>query len=312
MNFMDYDDSQLPNSNHVDKVGSLNAYGMSNPKHIDIENVNEVTVQDYGFTKEEIEKFIYGIHVIDPETGQEMPDSYWDTFISQGISLAEQQLGIDIFPRLIGRERHDFNANEFASNNYIMTEERPIIQVQDIQMMFNNQTLMTYPSSMWKVSHLTGEIQTYPSSILNGAGYRTNLASPTPLGTRGIPLWGQSTNAINNYDPQVHIITYVAGLLPAADQYRVRPWEMPISLRSLVAKYALKEVIEIWGELILKPGQASTHLSVDGISQSIDTTLSAMYTGGTARIDLIDRAISELLEGLRGYFGGKEMHIQPI
>ena len=55
--------------------------------------------------------------------------------------------------------------------------------------------------------------------------------------------------------------------------------------------------------LIIGAGIANKSLDVDGISETIGTTQSAMYGGASAQIIQIDSDIEELLKGLQSYFG---------
>lgn len=55
--------------------------------------------------------------------------------------------------------------------------------------------------------------------------------------------------------------------------------------------------------MIIGAGIANKTLDVDGITESIGTTQSAMYGGASAQIIQIDADIKELLDALRSYFG---------
>ena len=55
--------------------------------------------------------------------------------------------------------------------------------------------------------------------------------------------------------------------------------------------------------MIIGAGIASKTLEVDGISETIGTTQSAMYGGASAQILQINEDIKELLDGLRAYYG---------
>ena len=117
------------------------------------------------------------------------------------------------------------------------------------------------------------------------------------------PLWGLPGIASTDVVPQALQYTYVAGMLPPTRRGITRDWEVPLDLVQLIAKYVLRELLEIWGDLIIGAGIAGESLSVDGISESTTTTQSAMYTGGAARIKLIDDTIASLEQGLRNRYG---------
>lgn len=306
MGIVDYDDNNInaQQFSGLEVTGEKQPYNDNNPKHIDIDQIEKLTLADYRLTPADVNEYMYGIRVIDPETGQVMPDSYWTHFIAKSVSKAEMALGISIFPQMRAKERTDFDSSSFVHNNFIQTDYRPIIQVQSIGMTFNNQRIINYPSPMWKIYHLAGQLETFPANLLYGGGGAVDTSlSAYQLGLLGFPYVGNAMSNGYNHTPQINEVTYVSGLLPPIHPLAPKAWEMPEALRALIAKYALKEVLEIWGELILKPGQAATSISVDGMSQHIDTTLSAENTGATARIMLINKEIDELLAGLKGYFG---------
>ncbi len=58
-------------------------------------------------------------------------------------------------------------------------------------------------------------------------------------------------------------------------------------------------------DLIIGAGIANQSVSVDGVSQSIGTTQSAMFGGASARIEAYNKDLKEvLLPALRMRFGG--------
>lgn len=284
---------------------NASTYDINNPKRIDLDKIDDVTPADIGLTPYMIKKYMFGLKIVDPDTKQELDDSVYEHLIDTKIPYAEQQLGIAILPRIIANERHDYYANDFMHYNYIQTYERPILQVNSVEMMYNNQRLEKFPTSWLKVYTRTGEIEINPavivgdSSVLNGGEAYMN-------GTQAIssaPLWGLPGIASTDVVPQALQYTYVAGMLPPTRRGVTRDWEVPLDLVQLIAKYVLRELLEIWGDLIIGAGIAGESLSVDGISESTTTTQSAMYTGGAARIKLIDDTIASLEQGLRNRYG---------
>lgn len=305
----DIDDNSLGSNNNI--IGNSKPYAINNPKHIDLASIDKLTLKDYGLTPDDIKDYTFGVRIIDPDTGEEMDDAHWEHFIGQAVSKAEHALGITIFPRPVVREMHDYIENEYDHNNFIQTQKRPIVQVQQIELMFNNQSIVKYPSSMWKVYHLAGQLQVYPSTIFGGSGALASAINPYAVGINNNPLYtamGLGMNS-NGDIPQFCGVSYIAGMLPPAKKNMERDWEMPEDLRALISKYVLKDAIEVWGETILKPGIASTSVNADGLGEHIDAVMSAENTGATARNKLIDKEISELLDGLQNYYGSSDLII---
>lgn len=280
-------------------------YDINNPKRIDLAKIDDVTPADIGLTPYMIKKYMFGLKIVDPDTKQELDDSVYEHLIDTKIPYAEQQLGIAILPRIIANERHDYYANDFMHYNYIQTYERPILQVNSVEMMYNNQRLEKFPTSWLKVYTRTGEIEVNPAVIVGDSNVLTG-GDAYMNGTQAIssaPLWGLPGIASTDVVPQALQYTYVAGMLPPTRRGITRDWEVPLDLVQLIAKYVLRELLEIWGDLIIGAGIAGESLSVDGISESTTTTQSAMYTGGAARIRLIDDTIASLEQGLRNRYG---------
>ena len=279
-------------------------YGSGNVKHINLEDLATVSVTDYDLTPEAIKAYLFGLDVIDPNTNAALPESFYQRMIQTKLALAEQKLDIAIFPRLVEHEKHDMYEADTNSYNNIKLFKHPVIQVEDLQMAFGMTAMMAYPSDWWRVYNLFGSIQAYPVTsymLGNGINVTTNavaLASMFPYGYG----YGVAMAPGANSAPQVFDATYVAGMLPAVNGNYNRDWEMPASLQELILKYCLIEILEQWGKLIIGAGIAEKEISVDGISQKIVTTQSAMYTGSTADIDLIRQDISNLEDGLKAKY----------
>lgn len=282
-----------------------NIYQPNNPKRIDLNKVEDVTPNDYGLTPALLKTYMFGLNIIDPETKQKFSDTKMQYFIDEAVSNAEEKLGICILPRIIPDERHDYDGNEFKSMNFIQTYEHPILQLEDVSLMYNNTKLVTFPVEWWKIYPREGQIKAFPSiyNAAGGQGMVSNAIAQSVVGISGMNMLSIPGLYGGQDVPQVSSVTYVAGILPPHRRGMNRDFEMPATLLSLIAKYALRELLEIWGDLIIGAGIASQSINVDGISQSIDTVQSAMYTGGAARISLVNDTIGKLEDVLQNYYG---------
>lgn len=281
-------------------------YGKGNPKHINLEDLKNISVTDYDLTPEAIKAYLFGLEVVDPNTGKALPDSFYKRMVQTKIALAEQKLDIAIFPRLVKRERHDMYEAETASYNNIKLYKHPVIQVEEMSMDFGSTQMSAYPSDWWRVYNMFGSIQTFPvNNFLMGNGIAsTSIYNNMGMGTMfpygygyGIAQAPGSTSA-----PQVFSLDYVAGMLPASNGNYNEDWEMPADLQELILKYCMIDILEQWGKLILGAGIAEKSIDVDGISEKIVTTQSAMYTGSAADIDLLRKDIDQLEAGLRSRY----------
>ena len=60
--------------------------------------------------------------------------------------------------------------------------------------------------------------------------------------------------------------------------------------------------LDVAGDLIIGAGISDLHVSVDGLSQSIGTTASAMYGGYSARIQSFQKQYKTLMNTLRSKY----------
>ena len=279
-------------------------YGANNPKRIDLDRVDAFTPADYGLTADAIKSYMFGVSVINPETGQEMPDTFFNHIIESKIAYAEDKLDIAILPRVIAREHHDYYSNNYNSFNYLDLYKRPILQVESLKLNMNNYNIIDYPSDWWKIYTLGGQLQIFPSPLMQATGLMPGSIDGGGMGALGIPMaWLGSQNLVSgDYAPQAFDVDYVAGMLPPERAGMTRDFEFPMDLQQLIIKYSLKEIFQVWGRLIIGAGIASRGLSIDGISENIVTTQSAMYTGSRADIDIIDDDIGVLEAALQAKF----------
>ncbi|AAX92328.1 putative tail protein [Staphylococcus phage Twort] len=270
-----------------------------NPKQIDKKDIENLTLADYGWTPEAIKNhYMFGVTVQNPDTGQPMDDSFYNHVLEIAIDKAEKALDIIILPD-IKKEMRDYYETEFNSYMFVHAFNKPILQVEKLQLGFNGRTIYDYPANWWKVSHVGGHVQLFPTALM-----QTGQSLAYDAVFNGYPqLAGVYPPSGANFAPQMIQLEYVAGMLPRKRAGVTKPWEVPPSLEQLVIKYALKEIYQVWGNLIIGAGIANKSLEVDGISETIGTTQSAMYGGASAQIIQIDADIKELLSGLRSYYG---------
>jgi len=276
-----------------------NPYSHNNPQALNLEDVNNYRLEDYGFTIDAVKSNHFGIPVTDPRTGEHLPDSFYQAKIEAAVAQAEKMLDIVILPRLL-QEHHDFYSGDFSNFAFIHAFHKPILQVESVRIEYGGNSLYAYPSSWWKVYNLPGHIQMLPSTMLTGGSNGMSLAQVYP----SLPMMtGINSTVGNNFAPQMMHIEYVAGMLPPKRRGVTMPNEMHPDLWQLIIKMALKEVFEQWGRLIIGAGIANMSMSIDGVSQSIDTTQSAMYGGASADIVQLNEDIAGLYKGLKSYYG---------
>lgn len=267
------------------------------------EYLNNLSFDDYGLSPAEVKKLMFGLRVQDPETGKEMDDVFYTNAIESALSLVEQDLDIAIFPRPLV-ERHDYTEPEFQSYQYTHTRKRPIIQVDYVGISHNDQRLTHYPRDWWNVYNLPGHIEIMPSAFSQVMGQgRSGLPYPV-FGGNMMNSHANRPIVGKGYAPQLMEVHYIAGMLPRGSAFYNKEIEMPASLEKLILKYTVREIFQLWGRLLVQPGLAGTSITIDGITESVNTTQSAMYSAVSADIQQVNDDIQELTASLRKYFGG--------
>jgi len=275
------------------------SYSHNNPEMIDVDNIDDITLADYGYTSNFLKGYMFGLKIEDPATGKEMGDDFYEHFLETAINQAEQDLDIAIIPRAL-QEHHDYRSQEFNSYMHTHAYRRPILQVQDLKIEYNGRTMYSYPSDWIKTYHLFGHVEVSPSPLTGSLDNYRGAAHANPL--YGFYNMGVHTRG-KTFAPKMVHLDYIAGMLPRKNRGYNKPWEVPATLDQYIAKLALKEVFQQWGRLLIQPGLASTSINIDGVSQSMGTTQSAQYSAMSAELGQITSDIDDLRERLKSYFG---------
>lgn len=201
--------------------------------------------------------------------------------INAAIDTAEQTFDVAIRPIYVEDEFHDWDSPDggFITKQYIPTFKRPVKEVTDLKYMYGNREHMRVPKEWILLDKRNGDVSLFP---LGGSVQMIN-----PAGT--MPFFMYNTR----FRPMAISISYYAGM---------EKEDIPTNLLNYIFKLAAIDVFEVWGDQIIGAGIASSSLSIDGLSQSIGTTQSAMYGGASARILEYRKDLEELTPVLRKHF----------
>lgn len=289
-----------PTYNRYDGSSSLynSASGThKNPRRITKEQLDELTLDDYGLTVGVVKGEMFGLEVVDPQTGESLPDAFYESKIEKAISLAEQKFDIAIFPRLL-TEHHDYHSSDASSYMYTHSFKRPIIQVEDLSIEGSSNKLTNFPRKWYNVYALSGHVEmtATPLSQAKNGGRVYNAIPLSPFG--GSPYsYGKS------FAPQMLHLSYVAGLLPRENKGYNLEWEMPAILEEYITKSVAKQIFQVYGRTVVPLGTQNYSLSIDGISESVNSNQTSTNTAASAEIKQLDGDLSELETTIRGYFG---------
>lgn len=245
------------------------------------------------------ERVIFGIPLFDTE-GNPFPDSLLQSYLDSAIDWMEMTLGIAIQPR-DEEEYHDYIVSDYLNYNFIKLWKKPVLEIESLDMMYGEQKMMSIPKSWLKIDNLSGQLQIFPTAgstgglIINQAG---GVWQPLVAGRLG-------------YAPQMWRIRYKAGMIePNAEDGQVyRKTNIHPLLRDAIYRKAAMGIMGVWGDLIIGAGIASQSIGIDGLSQSIGTTQSAMFGGASSRIKQLSDDLEQMLPTLRSYYGGIDMTV---
>lgn len=280
-----------------------------NPDYALGDDYKKITLESLGINKQLVKNELLGMDndLVDPVTGNPYPDSFYDMIIERAVSQAEKTFDVAILPR-IQIDKLDYHRNDFNAFAYLQTTYRPILNVKDLLLYYNNQDIMHIPDEWIKVTNRTGQLQVSPSVLMQGLNTTIN---PTiypiinsPYGMTPSPY--QETE----FSPQMLGVTYVAGMMPRPkdDQRGInRDYVIQPDMLSYIAKLAAIEILEKWSRNIIGAGIASYNVSVDGISTGLETTASPENSAATAEVDQLTRDMKPIEESLKSFYGDPEI-----
>ena len=223
-------------------------------------------------------RWCFGLPLYDSD-GNELADEDVQAYIDSAITLVERRLGVRLKPTLIccnAEERglrkgvdyeiseppYDYDAKAYGNWGFLQLRERPASHLNGIKLVLpNGQVVVDFMETPeW--------VKFYPEvaqmQIVPYAG------SATVFGMLGGSQTGFSfmTGKLNRNLPQMWYIDYTSGY--AQD-------EIPKDIVNIVAKIASIDLLGVAGEG-LKAGITNMSTSIDGLSESVGTTVSSSST----------------------------------
>lgn len=226
-------------------------------------------------TVEEVKTFyLYGLDKTN-DAGEELPDSAYEHYIKAAVSWLEAKLDIALTRQTIVGERHDFYRNDYYADILLQTYMVPILDISKIVLELpNGIEVIEYESGWIYEDKPTGQINILPGS-----------AQQVALGTGAWMPWSLG---LRKHMPKCFVIDYSAGFTTVPDV-----------IKDAVGMYASFGPLGIFGDLLGGAGIASQSISLDGLSQSFNTTSSATNAGYGARIIQYQKQLKEILPQLR-------------
>lgn len=282
--------------------GTIQRYA-GNPDLTLGQDYSKVTLEDLGLNIDLIKNELMGMNndLVDPVTGKPYPDDFYNQILERAVAEAEKIFDVAILPR-VQVDRMDYHREDFNAFAYLQTNYRPILQVNDLTLYYNNQTILSVPDEWLKVTNRTGQIQVSPSVLMQGLNTTIN---PTiypiinsPYGMTPSPY--QETE----FAPQMLGVTYVTGMMPRTGRAGINyDWMIQPDMLGYIAKLAAIEILERWGRAVISPGIASYDVHVDGIGTQVNTTMSAENSASAGEIRNLQSDMKSIEQRLRKFYG---------
>jgi len=233
-------------------------------------------------TPQELKDFyLFGLDLTN-DAGEPFPDTLYRFYIRYAVDWLEKELDINLIVRTF-EERQDFIKQDYYHYMELHLDEVPVIQVEEIRLVLpTEQEVIKFLPEWIQVMEPAGQVH-----ILPGSGQ----ISVITLGQTG--AWLPLIYGWTDFIPNVFRIKYQAGFPKG---------KVPPVLKELVGKKAAFGPLNIAGDLLGGAGIASQSISLDGLSQSFNTTSSATNAGYGARLLQYEKEIKAIIPLLRNDF----------
>lgn len=233
-----------------------------------------------------IRRFLVGVNLTD-DFGNDYPDELFEMSIASAKTLIETDLGLTI-DAVQRTERIDLTYNDAYRAYQVTLQHRPLVTTEPLiwQFAVGDFPAATIPAGWVHVRDADlGLLE-----IIPGAG------TMPMMWTAGGLYWYGRFYPWESRIPAFHKITYTAGLCPGRG--------IPADIQMAIGLTASILPLDTAGDLIAGAGIASYSISMDGLSQSINTTSSATNSGYGARIISYQKTLASLMPRLRGKYRG--------
>lgn len=246
--------------------------GLSDPRQGEDFDVNSLilSVQDLK------DVYLFGLDLTD-DAGNPYPDVMFEWAINFAIDWLEKELDIRVRPTVID-ERYDYYRRDYEQYMCLRLREAPIVSVEEISLQWPaGADILTFPSDWITIRAEEGQVNVVPTT----GGFEQLVIT---AGGAFLPLLAQGRDFV----PDMIRVQYTAGF----------PYgQLPMAIRELIGKKATFGPLNVAGDLLGGAGIASQSVSIDGLSQSFNTTCLAADSpvsviGGDQPIqDVVRRAI---------------------
>ena len=233
--------------------------------------------------------YLFGLDLTN-DAGIAYPETLYEWFIKSAVSWLEIRLDLPLRPKIIVEEKHDYIWQDYRDFIRIHLQQSPVIEVEEGRMVLPaGQEVQNFDPSWFNLRKDSGELHIIPGSGSVGTILFTAAGA-----------WLPFMRGAERYIPDVFRVKYTAGF---------ESGQVPQVIRDTVGKIASFGPLNIAGDLLGGAGIASQSLSIDGLSQTYNTTSSATNAGYGARLLQYRLEIKQVLPTLQRYFKGPRLAV---
>lgn len=217
--------------------------------------------------KELKEIYLFGITIRNDE-GEVIDDGAYQIWINNAVSMLEHYLDIFVSPQKV-TEYKDYRMNDYMDWGYLYLNNFPLINIESLKMVYfrdedgEPQVVQEIPKSWFRLQENDGLLRLVPNSRFPANLQIDNLGNYFPEILRASLI------------PHTWQIVYNAGF---------KDGKIPHLINQAIALLAAIQGLIIGGHLVLGAGISSQSISLDGLSQSIQSTNSAENSAYGANI----------------------------
>ena len=234
------------------------------------------------------ELYLYGIHPLSRD-GSVIPEYVWEQKIRVAQDQIEKFLAIKLVRQLV-TESCTYFQDDYLNSLPIIPTSLPVYKPVRLLGLLNQKEQIKYPIEWinnYKCSDdmATRRINIVPSGAATGAATNVVLIGVfAQLGIRSLAMVPNYWNC-----------QYLTGWAPD---------KLPSEIVDIIGKLASISILSIYGDIVLSPGISGQSLSIDGLSQSLNTVINARGGAFSGRIAQYLEDIKTTLERLkRNYLG---------
>jgi len=212
--------------------------------------------------------YLFGI-VIEDDNGNALPDAAYQQYIDNAVSMLEHYLDISIAPVRDFVEDKDYRFADYVDWGYYMLNNYPVICVKKMELTYFREADGT-PSVVQEIPLEWIRLQPHDGLVrlIPNARFPANL----------------QVSQTGNYFPEILRTEMVPHLWRITYDYGFDPGKIPVLINQAIGYLAAIQALIVGGNLVLGAGIAGSNISIDGISQGIQTTQSAENSAFSATI----------------------------